>query len=375
MPVLHDPLGAGCVIAGRLGASACWQVSSARGRVVARAVGAPFGSPRVPERMLARHDRYHQEWIGSGHGVNGWVDADRLEALVRGRETLVVVAEVAGAAVRDYYAGRALLERSFFGHVAELSGADRFWLPTCLPDGVIRMSGRLHDWAPGSLGDAPEYVAYADAQGRTLRVQHHPGPPDQGESIDINGLAGRVIREGERIGVWAAGPWHVSLGADGEGFAAETLRRVVASIPALQPASTAPRSGTGDARHLLDASIRRLLGGLGATWIRRVKAPPVALNVFMYMFRTPTGARARATIHGRDQPTPLPALGVTRTLTVEGVDLLVRDADEARRGPEQAYGVCNGVFLNIVEPMALVAGEAAQLAASLVEAVIDASVS
>jgi hypothetical protein len=145
VPMLRDPPGAACVTAGRLGVGACWEVSTASGEWVARAVGAPFGSTRVPERMLARPDRNHQEWIGSGHGVNGWVDNDELEVLIRGRETLVVVAEVPGVAVSDYYSGRALLERLFLRDVVEPSGSDQFWLPTWLPDGVMLSTGRIHD--------------------------------------------------------------------------------------------------------------------------------------------------------------------------------------------------------------------------------------
>jgi hypothetical protein len=117
-----------------------------------------------------------------------------------------------------------------------------------------------------------------------------------------------------------------------------------------------------------------LLARLGATWITRVKGPSVVPDVFMYTFRTGSRALARATIHAPQQPAPLPVLGITRTLTVRGVDLLVRDAEVGRAGPEQAYGICNGVFLNVVEVTPTVRGEAAQLAASLVEAITDSTI-
>jgi hypothetical protein len=232
VPMLRDPPGAACVTAGRLGVGACWEVSTASGERVARAVGAPFGSTRVPERMLARPDRYHQEWIGSGDGVNGWVDNDKLEVLIRGRETLVVVAEVPGVAVSDYYSGRALLERLFLRDVVKPSGSARFWLPTWLPDGVMRMTGRVHDWENWPPGEEPDYVEYGTARGQTLRVQRYHALPAVGETIDLNGLPGRLISEGRRVSVMAAGPWQIVLGAQSDdGFDADTLRRVLGSIP------------------------------------------------------------------------------------------------------------------------------------------------
>jgi hypothetical protein len=121
VPILDAVPTATCVWAGRLGAIACWQAAHEDGVLVARAASAPKQGLEVPRRIVEAHPyAYHQTWIGSGAGFNGYLLGDRLVGVLNldhGRRLLFFIAEVAGAGVADYsgyYDGEAILRRFRF---------------------------------------------------------------------------------------------------------------------------------------------------------------------------------------------------------------------------------------------------------------------
>ncbi|HSJ21077.1 MAG TPA: hypothetical protein VK964_10925 [Nocardioidaceae bacterium] len=88
---------------------------------MARAATAPQQGLEVPRHIVEAHPyAYHQTWIGSGAGFNGYVLGDHLVGVLNldaGRRLLFFVAEVAEAGVEDYsgyYDGEAILGRFHF---------------------------------------------------------------------------------------------------------------------------------------------------------------------------------------------------------------------------------------------------------------------
>jgi hypothetical protein len=286
---------------------------------------------------------YHQEWIGSGHPVGGFVEGGRLEGLCGDRLVIGDFAARRIAPDADYYVGRTLLENLFVNSLVDLEGTAALFVPQWLPKGMSRVTGRVHfpptDGAPPS-SDWLEGVEYGDGIMGGLPIRHHVHPRGEGVVTEINGLTAWVLGSPGNEEVIVKGH-HTWIGAQNRGgVTVGELVRVLASLPGLQPAMTRPGSGSHDLRDLLSPEwLHQLLAQAGCTGIELESAGLPGAIVFSCVM--PSGTPARVIFQPQEpwQQAHL-TLTMTGTRRVRTTDLFISD--------HQAYGICHCVFVNVI---------------------------
>jgi hypothetical protein len=156
--------GPSCAVAGAFGDTWGWELQSTSGAVLARGIGVPSG-PVVPERMTSHLATYHQESIGSGQPLSGFIEGDRVEAVVAGGSDAdrVVVLEVTGRNVRSEAEGVALEQHLSLVQRVPIEPPAGL-LPTRVPPGFRRC---LTDFGPGVSSTA---ARYCNERGETIVV-------------------------------------------------------------------------------------------------------------------------------------------------------------------------------------------------------------
>jgi hypothetical protein len=355
VPILRDIAPPTCVTAGRMGAAAGWEARDPSRRLLARAVSVAAPGLVVPDRMLARTHSYHQEWIGSGQTLNGFIDGDRLEAIIDHR---IVVLELPGAAVDSYDAGVDLEARLLLADLAPLEPREAFGLPTTLPPGLRRCT------APVWVGRPTVATEYCDGAGRSLIVARGPlGERPPGTPVAVGGLPAVLEQRpggAQRISlVHPRAPGMAVWAEATSGIEVDQLVAVLESIPGLERRVLEPGSGTRDLRpSLSEAWLRSKLDAIGAH-INSIDARQTDGRPFLSVTFTVDGQKLLG-VFGAQAPLSLPLGNVTGVVTAGAVDLYVVE-------DRQAYGYCSNIFVNVADPLAGRPGAADAAASSAVE--------
>ena len=339
-PILRDIAPPTCVAAGRMGPAVGWEARDASRRLLARAVSVAAPSPEVPDRMIARTHSYHQERIGSGQALSGFIDGDRLEAIIDHR---IVVLELPGAAVESYDAGVELEARLLLADLAPLAPSEAFGLPTALPPGLHRCT------APVWVERPTVATEYCDSVGRSIIVARGPlGERPAGTPVAVGGLPA-VLEErpggAQRITlVHPRVPGMVVWAEATSGIEIDQLVAALESIPGLERRVLEPRSGTRDLRpSFSEAWLRSKLEAIGAR-INSIDARQTGGMPFLSVTFTVDGQQLLG-VFGAQAPLSLPLGNVSGVVTAGAVDLYVVE-------DRQAYGYCGNIFLNIRDPLA-----------------------
>lgn len=337
-PILRDIAPPTCVAAGRMGAAVGWEARDLSRRLVARAVSVVAPGRNVPERMVARTHAYHQERIGSGQALSGFIDGDRLEAIIDHR---IVVLELPGVVVESYDAGVEVEARLLLADLAPLAPSKAFELPTALPPGLHRCT------APVWVGRPTVATEYCDGAGRSIIVAQEPlGERPAGTPVAVGGLAAVLEdRPGGAHRITLVHPRDPGMAVWAEatsGIEVDQLVATLESIPSLERRVLEPRSGTGDLRpSFSEAWLRSKLEAIGAH-INSIDARHTGGMPFLYVTFTVDGQQLLG-VFAAQAPLPLP-LG-TGVVTAGAVDLYVIE-------DRQAYGYCSNIFLNVRDPLA-----------------------
>ncbi|HEY7134504.1 MAG TPA: hypothetical protein VIB48_05515 [Acidimicrobiia bacterium] len=164
LPLPTDVPGASCAVSGVFGDAWGWELQSGSGAVLARGIGVPSG-PVVPERMTSHIVTYHQETIGSGQPLSGFIEGDRVEAVIADAVNAdrIVVLEMTGRSVRSEAEGVALERHLSLAERVPIEPAAGL-LPTRVPPGFHRC---LADFGPPVSTTA---ARYCDGRGATIVV-------------------------------------------------------------------------------------------------------------------------------------------------------------------------------------------------------------
>jgi hypothetical protein len=340
VPILRDLAPPACVTARRMGAAVGWEARDPSSRLLARAVGVAAPSRSVPDRMTTHTHSYHQERIGSGQPLTGFIEGDRLEAIIDNR---IVVLELPAASVESYDDGVDLEARLLRDQLAPLEPRHAFGLPPVLPPGLRRCT------APVWVGRPTVVTEYCDGAGRTMTVGRGPlGDRPAGTPVAVGGLPALLEERpggARRITVVHPRAPGVALWAEATpGIEVDQLVAALESIPALERRVLEPGVGSGDLRPLFtEAWLRSKLEAIGAH-VSSVDARQSDGLRFLTVTFTVDG-RQLVGVFGAQAPMPLPLGNVTGVVTAGEVDLYVVEG-------HQAYGYCGNIFLNVSDPLA-----------------------
>jgi hypothetical protein len=340
VPVLRDLRPPTCVAAGRMGAAVGWEARDPSSRLLARAVGIAAAGSAVPGRMVARTHSYHQERIGSGQPLNGFIEGDRLEAIIDNR---IVVLELPAASVESYDEGVELEARLLRDQLAPLEPRDAFGLPTVLPPLLRRCT------APVWVGRPTVVTEYCDGAGRTLTVGRGPlGGRSAGTPVAVGGLPALLEERpggARRITLVHPRAPGTSVWAEATpGIEVDQLVAALESIPGLERRVLQPRAGRGDLRPTFNrAWLRSTLEAIGAHISSVDDRQSGELPILSVTFTV--AGRQLVGMFGAQAPLPLPLANVTGVITEGEVDLYVVEN-------HQAYGYCGNIFLNVSDPLA-----------------------
>jgi hypothetical protein len=276
--------------------------------------------------MTSHQPLYHQEWIGSGQTINGFIDGDALEAVIDRRITVMQVPGLDATTNDDGVAFEARLLRADLVTAAESYSYEQ---PTRVPDGFVVCT------------TSPR--AYCDGEGDSVSVRTGGDGLPAGEHLTVNGQPAVATTSGpnQRTVTVALVPAAQTIGADGTGAVTiDELVAVLESVPTLTDAYLHPHAGSGDLRAQFGVSwVREQLTAIGATDL-------TVTNAYGGLYRA---LDARFTLGSRTSVRALFVAQVPQALLIPGrmerigsVDVLVTD--------HQALGYCNDIFVNILVP-------------------------
>ena len=340
VPILRDLGPPACVSAGRMGVAVGWEARDPSSVLLARAAGIAAPSRSVPDRMIAKTHSYHQERIGSGQRLSGFIEGDRLEAIIDHR---IVVVELPAANVESYDDGVELEARLLRDQLAPLAPHDAFGLPRVLPLGLRRCT------APVWVGRPTVVTEYCDGAGRTMTVGRGPiGDRPAGAPVAVGGLPALLEeRPGGARRITLAHPRAPGAAMWAEATPDIEVDQLVAaleSIPALERRVLTPGVGSGDLRGWFSEPwLRSKLEAIGAR-INSVDDRRRGGLRFLSVIFTVDG-RELVGVFGAQAPLPVPLGNMTGVVTEAEVDLYVVES-------HQAYGYCGNIFLNVIDPLA-----------------------
>lgn len=332
LPMPRELADVGCVATGARGEAYAWEYRTANGDVIAWAVGAPHQGQGVPNAV---GEPYFQEYISSGQHFNGVIDSGRGKALVGG--TLAVF----DLSLLDLD-GRDLLAALTLATLSNVPPADAAGLPRRMAPGYIRCTVPYRKASGDSI-----HTDYCSAEGTRIVVVRTSDPSrfEEGRVIGERDVAGqqasiREIPDGRlAVVARAAGREHVVLVAP-SAVGADTLARIAASIPLLDPHLLNPSRGTTSATADWTATrAHQVLVDAGFSSIELTAPDPPQFSVTF-----PGGARGSVVLQVAPPGISVAPPGYAESYkTFRTVDILL-----ARSG-SQAMAICGGLFINVMD--------------------------
>jgi hypothetical protein len=355
-----------------------WHLYDGSGELIARAVGREIDDDAAPliddPDLRSAGGEYHQDWMGSGQTLTGWVLDGRIEAGTSVFDTtkregdpgfvrfVRFVVEIPGYELptggrTDGNAGADLVGRLSRAQLAPLTISHLSRLPTSLPPSFVRC------WGPYWRGRIPPIAQfgtvtmYCNTVGETIRVGVYQQLdttqlPAGREDADIAGTPFSAHRA--ETGHWIVVGIIPAFGGDiiVEAPPTITLNEIVdllESIPSLDPRLLNPADGTNDLRPLFDeAWLTQILTDSGALNIEIEILPAEAPLDIRASFQLVAGSSVLIEAFYADlaDETPLDApLDANEIRTIEGVDVfIIRGTTSDPAGQAVAY--CGGILFN-----------------------------
>ncbi len=344
-----------------------WQLLDQTGEMIGRAVAQRHDDDLTPliddPELRSAGGEYHQDWVGSGQSLTGWVLDGMVAAdtnlAVDGRDFVRFIIEIPGYELptegrAEGNAGADLIGRLSLADLAPLTMPAPALTPTSLPEGFFRC------WGPywrGRIPPIPEYgevTAYCNTEGETIHIGIYPfglsGLPQNPTRIQVSEtdfaayqtdegsrlISGRISEYGDIV---VQAPPTVTL---------DDVVAMLESIPALDPRQLNPSDGSNDLRPLFSEEwVLQILTEAGASDIEFESrlGPPLLEVTYQPIEGSP------AVVHGIFNTYEVDSLrqgspDATQIRTHNNVDIFITRIGNGPAG--QAIAYCGGIVINII---------------------------
>lgn len=346
-----------------------WMLLDGSGELIARAAGFVHGDDLGAliddPGLRARNGEYHQDWIGSGQPITGWVVDGMIAAdmnLGGGmfvRTTIEIPSyQLPTEGRAEGNAGSDLIGLLSMAELAPLKQPDPILTPRLLPEGVFRC------WGPywrGRIDPIPEFgevTSFCDESGEVIRIGIYSFgltyPTTFIETVEVSGLAFNAyqVDGGDTIITGQIAP-HGEL-VFRSSLPQQQVRSILESIPGLDARRFNPSDGSDDYRPVFSKEwVVNNLTAIGATDIEVTEFPgreDQTGNAFEAVFRPDEDSTETLTGVFSIYP-PEAQLGnpdAVEIQTYEQVTIFISRPPDGTGSASQAIAYCGGIAINII---------------------------